>query len=209
VKLAGITCATNLPAHKSKEMFDFLKENSEYGAVAPQLLYPSGEIQLSCRPFYGWKTYLMELVTFGSYKDKFYNHTKSQKVDQPMASVLMVRGELLKELRGFDDDEDFFLYFNDVDLSFRIHQKGFDHYFLSEAKFFHHHGKSAYGLKDVKRTWLWHQGLHRFFTKNIIKRKFSLKYLFLLILMFFSYIILNISLIFKVYKHKNSNRKNN
>lgn len=185
------------------EMIDFLEKNNEYGAVAPQLLYPNGRIQISCRPFYGWKTYLMELLTFGKYKEKVYDHIKDQEVDQPMASALMIRGELLKKLEGFDDHQDFWLYFNDVDLSFRIHQAGFKHFFLSEAKFFHHHGKSAYSLKNFKRTWLWHKGLKRFFLKHLIKSKFSFQYLFLLILMFFSYITLNLALILKIFKHKN------
>ena len=190
------------------KMIEFLEKNDEYGAVAPQLLYPDGRIQISCRPFYGWKTYLMELKTFGKYKEKFYDHIKNQEVDQPMASVLMIRGELLKKLGGFDDHQDFWLYFNDVDLSFRIHQAGFKHYLLAEEKFFHHHGKSAYALKDFKRTWLWHKGLRRFFLKNIIKRKFSFEYLLLLILMTYSYIALNVLLVFRVYKHKGASQKN-
>ena len=184
------------------KMIDFLEKHEEYGAVAPQLLYPDGRIQISCRPFYGWKTYLMEILTLGSYKEKFYDHSRSQEVDQPMASVLMIRGELLKKLGGFDDHPDFWLYFNDVDLSFRIHQFGFKHYFLSEAHFFHHHGASAYSLQNFKRTWLWHRGLKRFFLKHIIKNKWSFQYLFLLILMVISYVLMNIGQIFKRIKKR-------
>ena len=188
------------------EMVKFLDKNNEYGAVAPQLLYPNGKVQISCRPFYDWKTYVMELLTFGKYKDNFYDHSKSQEVDQPMASVLMIRGELLKKLGGLDDHPNFWLYFNDVDLSYRIHKEGYKHYLLAETKFYHHHGTSGYSLKDFKRTWLWHKGLKRFFLKHIIKRKISFQYLFLLILMFFSYTVLNISLIFKIYRHKNKEK---
>ncbi len=183
-----VECADNAIG----KMVEFLDENQGYGAVAPQLLYPDGRVQISCRPFYGWKTYIMELLTFGKYKNKFYDHSRSQDIDQPMASVLMVRGELLKRLEGFDEDSAFWLYFNDVDLSYRIHQAGYKHYLLANSKFYHHHGQSAYGLRNLKRTWLWHRGLKRFFLKHHIKSKTSLKYLFLLILMFFSYIILNI-----------------
>jgi len=174
------------------KMIDFLENNSDYGAVAPQLLYPNGKVQISCRPFYVWKVFLMELLTFGSYKNKFYDHCKSQEVDQPMASVLMLRGDLLRKLEGFDTHSDFWLYFNDIDLSYRIHQEGFKHYFLAEAKFYHHHGQSAFSLKNFKRTWLWHRGLHRFFLKHIFHSKWSFRYLFFIILLISSYVVVNV-----------------
>lgn len=174
------------------KLLNFLENNPGYGAVAPQLLYPDNRIQISCRPFYGWKTFLMELLTLGNYKNKFYDHTKSQEVDQPMASVLLVRGKLLKKLNGFDAHPDFWLYFNDVDLSYRIHKEGYRHYFLVDARFYHHHGSSAYSLKNFKRTWLWHKGLHRFFLKHIIKSKWSLQYLFFVLLLIKSYVLLNL-----------------
>jgi GT2 family glycosyltransferase len=110
-----------------------------------------------------------------------------------MASVLMIRGELLKKLGGFDAHRDFWLYFNDVDLSYRIHQEGFKHYFLSEAKFYHHHGQSAYSLRNFKRTWLWHRGLHRFFLKHIIKSKWSFQYLIFVGLSVLSYLSVNLA----------------
>ncbi|MDD3608108.1 MAG: glycosyltransferase family 2 protein [Candidatus Moranbacteria bacterium] len=176
-----------------EKMVAFLEDHPQYGAVAPQLLYPDGRVQISCRPFYGWKTFLLELLTLGIYKNRFYDHNRSQDVDQPMASVLMIRGELLKKLEGFDDHQDFWLYFNDVDLSYRIHQAGFRHYFLSEAKFYHHHGQSAYNLKNFKRTWLWHRGLRRFFLKHIIKSKWSFQYLTFVGLSVLSYLLVNLA----------------
>lgn len=175
-----------------RKMIKFLDENKEYGAVAPQLLYPDGKVQISCRPFYGWKTYLMELLTFGKYKDNFYDHTKSQEVEQPMASVLMVRGDLLRKLEGFDENKDFWLYFNDVDLSYRIQKEGYKSYLLTEAKFYHHHGQSAYSLKNFKRTSLWFRGLKRFFLKHYIKSKWCPSYWLLLTLMGISYVVLNV-----------------
>lgn len=178
-------------------MIDFLEKNLDFGAVAPQLLYPDGKIQVSCRPFYDWNFLIKELLTFGQSKKNVYNHRKSQEIDQPMASVLMIRGDLLKKLKGFDSQRDFWLYFNDVDLSYRIHEKGFKHYLLTEAKFYHHHGQSALKLNNLKRLYEFHRGLHRFFVKHQIKNLWSLQYIFFVILMIFSYLIMNIVKTFK------------
>jgi GT2 family glycosyltransferase len=166
-----------------KKMIDFLDQNQEFGLVAPQLLYPSGKIQYSCRPFYDWKNLVIDYLTLGQYRKKYYDHNKSQEVDQPMASVLMIRKSILSKIKGFDAHRDFWLYFNDMDLSYRIHKKGYSHYFLSEAQFFHHHGESARKLFEIKRLWEYHRGLKRYFLKHHIGESFVL-YRFLFVFVF-------------------------
>jgi len=162
-----------------QEMVNFLGDNQEFGLVAPQLLYPDGRIQLSCRPFYTWKNIFIDYLTFGWYRKSRYDHAQSQVVDQPMASVLMVRKTVLDKVRGFDDHRDFWIYFNDMDLSFRIHKEGYSHYLLSTAQFFHHHGESTRKLFEVRRLWEYHRGLKRYFLKHHIKRRFGAHWILL------------------------------
>ncbi|MCK5080964.1 MAG: glycosyltransferase family 2 protein [Candidatus Moranbacteria bacterium] len=159
-----------------QKMIDFLDENEKYGLVAPQLLYPNGNIQLSCRPFYNWKNIFIDYLTLGWYRKSCYDHFKSQTVDQPMASVLMIRKKILDKVKGFDAQRDFWIYFNDMDLSYRIHKEGYSHYLLTEAKFFHHHGESTRKLFEGKRLWEYHRGLKRYFLKHHIKGRFSLSW---------------------------------
>lgn len=175
-----------------QKIIDFLERNPEYGAVAPQLLYPSGKIQKSCRPFYNWKNLFIDYLTFGWYRKNFYDHTKSQDVDQPMASVLMIRKSVLDSVGYFDEHRDFWLYFSDVDLSWRIAKAGFRHYLLTEAKFYHHHGESTRKFLSFKRLLEYHRGLYRFFMKYHVKRKASFKYLALLFIIAVSYIFMSI-----------------
>ncbi len=195
------------------KMIEFL-ENDEansgkkYGAVAPQLLFPNGEVQdFSCRPLYDWNVLLKDYLSFGRYRKKFYDHSKSQDVEQPMASVLMIRGDLLKELNGLDENENFWIYFNDVDLSYRIKQAGFNHYFLADVQFFHHHGESAAKMFPIDRLWKYHKGLHYYFLKNIIKNKVSVQYLFLLIISVASFLVTVLREMFRFLKAKIKGRQ--
>ncbi len=193
-----------------KGLVNFLDQNQEYGLVAPQLLYPNGKIQYSCRPFYNWKNIFIDYLTLGQYRKKYYDHNKSQKVDQPMASVLMIRKSILDKIKGFDDHRDFWIYFNDMDLSYRIHKKGYSHYFATDSQFFHHHGESTRKLFEMKRLWEYHRGLKRYFLKHHIEKSFVLcQFSFVLIFLPISYLLMLVksfllALIFRVKKAFNN-----
>ncbi|MBM3255856.1 MAG: glycosyltransferase [Candidatus Moranbacteria bacterium] len=150
-----------------KKLADFLENNSDYSCVSPQLRYGNGSIQSTCRTFpKGFWFLLTDFVTRGKVYRNYYSPRKSQEVDQPMASCLLWRGNILKKLGGFDAHPHFFLYFNDVDISYRLSQMGGKTYFLSSVHAVHLHGQSAYSLKEIKRLYFWWKGLGRFWYKK-------------------------------------------
>ncbi len=57
------------------------------------------------------------------------------------AGAAIYRATMLRELGGFD--EDFYIYFEDVDLSFRAQLSGYDCLYVPQAVAFHHHGASS------------------------------------------------------------------
>jgi len=148
------------------ELLKFLKDNSQYGVVAPQLHYTNNKPQHSCRPFPKFWMLVFDFISRGKYYSRYYSPLKSQEVEQPMASCLLWKGSVLRKLEGFDDHPHFFLYFNDVDLSYRFFKDGGKSYFLSSVSVPHLHGESAYGLPEVKRLNLWLKGLGRFWYKS-------------------------------------------
>ncbi len=149
------------------ELLIFLENNAKYDCVAPQLKYENGSDQYSCRPFpRGFIFMLTDFLTGGRRYRLLYSPKKSGEVDQPMASCLLFRGEKLRALEGFDDHPDFFLYFNDTDLSYRLKQSGGASYFLSSVSAVHMHGNSTALLPEPKRLGLWARGLGRFWTKT-------------------------------------------
>jgi len=148
-------------------LMEFLESNPEYSCVSPQLRFEDGTPQYSCRPdpkgvFFllrnavtGWKNFYF-----------FYPPDKSGEVDHAGASCLLWRSSMLKKLEGFDPHPHFFLYFNDVDLSYRLRQAGGKIYFLSTAWVVHLHGKSANLLPENERISHLYKGLGRFWYKT-------------------------------------------
>ena len=132
------------------QLINVLREDDALGAVAPQLRFPNGPIQYSCRrfPTYGWVTseflglnrLFPESRFFNGWKMGDFDHASSREVDQPAAASLMVRGDLLRELGGFDTG--FPMFFSDVDLCRRIWQKKKILYY-PDAMVIHHRGASV------------------------------------------------------------------
>ncbi|HWY43217.1 MAG TPA: glycosyltransferase family 2 protein [Candidatus Sulfotelmatobacter sp.] len=63
------------------------------------------------------------------------DHSKSCQVDQVMGAFFLVRRSVFEELNGFDHR--FFVYFEDVDFSYRSSQVGWSSYYLTTAQAFH------------------------------------------------------------------------
>jgi hypothetical protein len=93
----------------------------------------------------------------------YFSFDQPREVDQPMGSSLMLRREALNETDIFD--EDFSMFFNDVDLCYRIKKAGWKIYFLPDAQVLHHGGASTQKVKR-KMIWLSHLAFYRYFRKH-------------------------------------------
>lgn len=163
---------TKLQADVLSKMLKFAKENPQVSALGPQLLNADGTIQPSCREFPKYSTLIWEFTglshlfpksnTFGAWRMGYFDHQKTIEVDQPMGSALLVRKDILDSL-GFLD-EGFPIFFNDVDLCYRLKKANKKIIFYPEAKIFHYKGKSIEMAKP-KMIILSHLAFFRFFKK--------------------------------------------
>lgn len=154
-------------------MYEFMEENPQVGALGPKLLNPDKTIQPSAREFPTFPTLLWEFSglsrlfpksrIFGSWRMGYFAFDQTREIDQPMGSCLMLRRKTLEEVGVFD--EDFPMFFNDVDLCYRIKKAGWRIYFYPEAEVFHQKGAST---SKVKRRMIWfsHLAFYRFFKKH-------------------------------------------
>lgn len=146
-----------------QNLVNFLNKNDKYAMIAPQLQYPDGTIQKSCRQLPTlW--HIFNSILKLKWDDKF-DYTQSQECEQPMASAIMVRSTLMQELSGFDTHPDYWLFFNDVDLSKNLQSRNYKTYYLSEAKMYHYHGASTKKLWNLKKRLYWQKGFNRYFIK--------------------------------------------
>lgn len=132
-------------------MLDFMEKHQEIDAVAPQLLNLDGSVQPSCREFPDFSTLFWEFSglsylfpksrTAGAWRMGYFDFQSPREVDQPMGSCLLLRRKVLEKVGVLD--ERFPIFFNDVDLCYRIKQSGGKLFFWPEAKALHHRGGST------------------------------------------------------------------
>lgn len=155
-----------------EKMVGFFAERPDAGALGPQLLNPDGSVQPSCREFIGYEALLWEVLglsklfprhpRFGRWRMGHFDHHSLREVDQPMASCLLVRREVVEQVGLMD--ERFPMFLNDVDLCYRIRAAGWKILFYPEAQVIHHLGQST---RLVKRRMIRssHRSLFHFLCK--------------------------------------------
>jgi len=168
------------------KMFAFMERNKEIIALGPLVLNPDGSIQPSVRRFPNYTILFLELTglsrifpssaIFNRWKMPGFDSSEIQEVEQPMASAFLLRKSFFnKEIM----DEGFSMFFNDVDLCFRIYKEGGKIVFLPSASVVHKRGRST-GMAKERMIPLHTKGLLRFLWKH--KKCFKDKFLFLLFL---------------------------
>lgn len=123
-----------------RAMAGFLDSRPEAAAVACRLVNPDGSPQMSCRRFPRLRdavaTYLSLHVLARHYTMHGFDFHRTQEVEQPAATALMVRAGVLRRLDGFD--EAYTILYNDVDLCRRMRDLGGRIFFTADAEIMHY-----------------------------------------------------------------------
>lgn len=78
---------------------------------------------------------------FGQYHLTYLNKNKNHQVDILSGAFMLMRKEALNKVGLLD--ETFFMYGEDIDLSFRITQGGYKNYYFAESSIIHYKGEST------------------------------------------------------------------
>lgn len=79
--------------------------------------------------------------TFAKYHLGYLNENENHEVDVLAGAFMMIPKKVLDKVGCFD--EDFFMYGEDIDLSFRIQKAGFKNYYFAESSIIHFKGEST------------------------------------------------------------------
>lgn len=79
--------------------------------------------------------------TFSKYSLGWLDQYGNYEVDVLAGAFMLVRRKLLLKLKGFD--ENFFMYGEDIDLSYRIQKSGYQNYYFGGSTIIHFKGKST------------------------------------------------------------------
>ena len=151
----------------------FGKSHPDAAAVGCRLVHPDGRVQMSCRSFPEPMPVLFEYLRlsrlfpksrlFGAYRMTYLDYAQEAEVDQPMGSCLLLSRAALDDVGLFDDQ--FPIFFNEVDWCYRARQKGWKVYFTPSAEVIHH---GAGSTRQVRREMALesHRSLKRFYAKH-------------------------------------------
>lgn len=152
-------------------MVAFLEAHPRVGVVAPRLLNPDGSLQRNAFRFPGLLQValdlfpvhprLMDSALNGRYRRE-PQATGPFAIDHPLGAALLVRHEIWEATGGFD--EDYFMYAEEVDWCWRIHQAGWMIWQVPEARIIHYGGQSTRQVPDWMFIELW-RARFRFFRR--------------------------------------------
>jgi len=106
---------------------------------------------------------------FSRYYLGYLNEKENHEIDIISGAYMMVKKKALDKTGGFD--ERFFMYGEDIDLSYRIRMSGFKNYYLAETTIIHFKGEST--IKDLKNIKLFYQAMSIFAQKHFSKHPIS------------------------------------
>ena len=136
-------------------LIEIMNTNKSIGIISPQLVFPNGKIQYSCRRFPTHWNIFTELFflnqfwpkskLFNGWKMGDFNHKTEMSVDQTAGAAFIIKKELFDKLCGFD--ESFPMFFSDVDLCKRVKNLNLDIFYTIKSKMIHIGGSSIYKYK--------------------------------------------------------------
>lgn len=143
------------------DLASFLESHPRAGVAAPKLVAPDGDRRPSARRWYTLDSLVAlklprrpgatpDAVASSVYDD--WDYAEPRQVDWVPCPATMVRRSALGEVGLMD--ERFRLYFDDVDISLRMHLGGWEVWCIPGAEIVHHEQRSS--VTVLSRAWRWH-----------------------------------------------------
>lgn len=143
---------TIVPEDCFEKCISFIKSKEDNSALGIKMLDGSGNfLKESKRAFPSPSTSLYKLSglskifphsrIFAKYHLGYLNEDENHEVDVLAGAFMMIPKKILTKTGSFD--EEFFMYGEDIDLSFRIQKAGFKNYYFAESSIVHFKGEST------------------------------------------------------------------
>ncbi len=141
-----------LPEDCLQKCYEFMKSHPDCGALGPKLIDGTGTYLPESKR--GFPSLMTALYKFTGLNKIFPHSAKFNKyylgnlptdqtnpIDVLVGCFMLIPREILQEVQGFDTD--FFMYGEDIDLSYRIKQAGYQNYYFPETTVIHYKGEST------------------------------------------------------------------
>ncbi len=152
----------------------FFENNPQAGALGIRMVDGKGNfLKESKRSFPSPATSFFKLAGFAGlfphtkpFANYYLGHldeNKNHEVDVLAGAFFMLRKEVHEKTKGFD--EDFFMYGEDIDLSYRVQECGFKNYYLADSSIIHFKGESTKS-KNINYVKMFYKAMSIFVRKH-------------------------------------------
>jgi len=157
----------------------YLNAHSDVGALGIKTLLSDGTFDHGCKRgfptpinalyyFLGFDIRYPQNKKFGGYRLAYLNENATNDVDSVSGSFLMMPLDLYQSLGGFD--EVFFMYGEDLDLCYRIKEKGYRVVYYADVSMLHLKGQSGLSSKNKFVLYHFHHSMLLFYDKHYKKK---------------------------------------
>jgi GT2 family glycosyltransferase len=126
---------TELRPGALRALGSYLERHQRVGVVGPRLLNPDGTLQESCFPF------PRPLLPLTRRRTGDFTHDRPGRVPWVVGAALAIRRTAFEGAGGFD--ESYHMYFEEVDLCYRLGKAGWETHFTPDAEVIHLIGAST------------------------------------------------------------------
>jgi len=144
-------------------LVDFMERTPQAAVAGAKLLYADGSLQHSAFHFPGLTQLLFEFFPLpprfydtslnGRYPRRLYEGEAPFQVDHPLGAAMMVRREAIEQVGLLD--EGFWMYCEEIDWCWRMHEAGWRAYCVPAARVIHHAGQSSGQIRLPSFVNLW------------------------------------------------------
>lgn len=164
---------TIVEAHTFKLVLNKMKSDDKIGILGPKIVLENGELDHGCKrgfptPFnslcYFLKLNKTKLKKFDGYCLSYLSSNENHLVDAVSGAFFMIEKELFLNVGKFD--ETYFMYGEDLDLCYRVKEKGYKILYFSETQIIHLHGQSGLNTNSKKVVGYFYNAMNIFYDKH-------------------------------------------
>ncbi|GAB1307506.1 glycosyltransferase family 2 protein [Urechidicola sp. KH5] len=151
-----------------EKIIDFAKSRHNFGALGARLIGGHGSFLSESK-----RSIPTPMVSFNKLMgitsretSKYYaNHLKEDEtgvIEILVGAFMFMTRKVYNEVKGFD--ESYFMYGEDIDLSYKILNKGYQNYYYADSEVIHFKGECT--VRDAKRLHHFHEAMKIFYREH-------------------------------------------
>jgi N-acetylglucosaminyl-diphospho-decaprenol L-rhamnosyltransferase len=153
-----------------------LEEHPEVAVVGPRLLRPDRSLDHAARRSFptplsalGHFTGIGRRAKSGRLAAYRAPEVESGPVDAVNGAFMLMRRSAFEDAGGFDDG--YWMYMEDLDLSYRLRQRGWLSWYEPSSTVMHVKGGTVGGPRPLRLNWHFHRGMGRFYRRHYASQR--------------------------------------